>query len=265
MDTDSLIGNLREWQSFAGALIGTTAPISFWFFKERRQLKRKRRQNLYSLEKILVFEINKVISARQNLKGFLDLQLVDLKRGIVRYQAEDKYGLGVTFVPLFFADPIEENLLRLEVESGYLMNKIGEVYATSKDFSLMVNDLRKQFEETIRTNKEIAMAKLNGPEFQNSLFLANIQEFEKMVKQDIFGRHIPSYLRSLVTAHTTASVIRKIGMLRWKLMFSPHFKYFKNKRGLMKFREGTFDRIELYLRDGVNKQVQNIEKSWLPL
>lgn len=263
IDWTASFKNLREWQGFAGALIGAAIPISFWFFKEWWQAKRKKKQNLDVLERVLVYEINKVVNTRQTLKKFLDVQLTDLKKGIVHYQSQGKYSLGMTFIPLFSVDPIEENLLQIEVESGYLMNKINQIYAMSKDFSLMVDDLREQFKETIKTNKEIAMGKLNDPVPQDALFLNNVQDFEKMVIQDIFGKNIPIYLRNLVTARTVAATIRKIGMLRWKSLFAPHLKFFKSKKDLMNFyKENTFERIELYLQKEIGKQIQEIESGF---
>ena len=263
MDWSSLFKNLKDWQSFAGALIGAGIPISFWFFKEWWQARRKKKQNLDVLERVFIYEINKVINTRQTLKKFIDTQLADLKDGIAFYQAQGKYSLGMTFIPLFSVEPIEENLLQIEVESGYLMNKINQIYAMSKDFSLMVDDLREQFKETIRTNKEIAMGKLNDPGPQNGLFLKNVQDFEKMLRQDIFGTNIPIYLRNLIAARSAAAAIREMGMFHWKSKFAPHFKYFKNKHDLINFhKRETFDQIEIYLQDKVNKQIQEIEKGF---
>lgn len=262
MNIDFLVKNLKEWQDFAGAVIGAGIPISFWFFKEWRQRKKKLKQNLDSVEKMLVYELNKVISARQTLKKFLDVQLADLKKSTEEYQKLGKYSLGVTFIPLFSVDPIEENLLQLEIESGYLANKITQIYAMSKDFSLMIDDLREQFKEMIRTNKEISMGKLNEPKAQNAFFLKNIEGFEKMMAEDIFGKNIPIYIRILVITRTVTTTIRKIGMLRWKSRFAPHFKYFKNKHALIDFYKNTFDRMEAFFQEEINQQIKEIENKF---
>ena len=253
------INIVKEWQIFLGALVGYPIPITFWFFAEWYQSLRKRKKNLNYLEKILVNNINKVIDTRKTIKDFIDIRLTKLIENIDYHNKQNIYSVDTTFFPLFSVDPIEENLLRLDIESSYLINKIAQIHSMSNDFALMIDDMREQFRETIQMNKEMAFNKLNSPNFQNTAFKANIEEFRKAVKRDFFEKNIKFYIQILVSARVATSIIRDIGIIRWRSKFSPRFKYFKSSHDLKKFHNETFERIDKYLDDKINLQVQDIE------
>ena len=68
---------IYKWQALIGALVGAAAPISLWFLKELYERRKNRKDNLYRLEKLLVYNINNVVDARNTIYNFIENKLKD--------------------------------------------------------------------------------------------------------------------------------------------------------------------------------------------
>ena len=253
---------LKNWQNLAGAFLGAAAPISFWFYIERNRKQRKFKEDLYYLEKLLTYNINIVTQNHKTIKDFIEKRLVELINRIDQTTGERKYALHTAFLPLF-SHPTDENLFNINTNSGYLDNKLLQISAMTKDFSLAIDDLRNQFSSTVAVNFKLAVNKLNSPVAQNNEYKRNIEEFIKAVKRDLFEKNEKFYIEALVSARVAANKLRDIGLLRWRIKFSPYFKFFINRRKLEKFQSESFDRIDQFFKEKVDTQIKEIEEKYM--
>lgn len=249
---------IYEWQALIGALVGAATPISLWFLKELYQDYKNRRKKLDYLEKLLVYNINSVIDARNTINSFLENKLRELIQWISESN-EKTYSVETAFFPLFSMHPIDENILDFCTGSGYLDDKMIQVVRMSKDFSLGIDDLRRQFAYTLEINRDMAFKKLIPPDDQKNQYKINIEEFRKTVKQDLFEKNIKTYIRLLATVRIGVNTLRDLGVVRWRFKFSPSFRYFRNNRDLQKFRKEAFERIDKFLKEKIDTQVEEFE------
>ena len=52
--------------------------------------------------------------------------------------------------------------------------------------------------------------------------------------------------------------LRKIGLKRWRIKFSPKFKFFMNKKEVKKFEDETFNRMDQFFKKEVDDQIKEI-------
>lgn len=252
---------LYKWQALIGALLGAAAPISLWFLKEWYQRRKNHKNNLYRLEKFLVYNINNVVDARDTIYNFIENKLGELIEHI-KQNSDKTYSIDVAFFPLFMAHPIDENIISLNSGSGYLDNKMLKIFKMSKDFASAVDDSRRQFEYTLETSRNIAFMKLVSPVDQKNQYIENIEAFRTMVRRDLFDKNIKVYIQTLVSARIGINFLRDIGIFRWQFKFSPKYRYFKNKQEFKKFCEGTHKRIDKFFKEKVDTQVKEREASY---
>lgn len=250
---------LYEWQTLIGSFLGATTPISIWFLTEWYKKHNNRKKHLYNLEKLLVYNINNLIDARNTINHFISVRLLELVDNIKSRIGEDVYSCDIAFFPLFSIHPPDENILEINTESGYLDNKLIQTIKMSKDFAIAIDDLRQQFMNTIQVNRDMAFSKLNPPKFQNEAYLRNIEEFRNVVKRDIFEKNIKVYMRTIVSTRVALNVFRDLGIIRWRFKFEPHFKYFKNRQDLKKFRDNIYELIDKFLEEKINFEVNKME------
>ena len=250
---------IYKWQALVGALIGAAVPISLWLLKEWYQEHKNRRDDLYHLEKLLVYNINNVDIARNDINSFIKNKIGELIKHIKQNNHDKTYSIDTAFFPLLATHPIDENILSINTGSGYLDNKMIKIFKMSKDFALAIDDSRRQFEYTVEINRNIAFMKLISPPNQKNQYIQNIEAFREMVKRDLFEGNIKPYIRILISARVGIDFLRDVGIFRWRLKFSPRFKCFKNKQELKKFIEGTGERIDAFFKKRVDKQIQKIE------
>lgn len=249
---------IHEWQALIGALVGAATPISLWFLKEWYQKRKNHKDNLYRLEKLLVYNINNVVDARNTIYSFIENKLEELIEHIK--QNNDKaYSIGVAFFPLFTIHPIDENIISLNSGSGYLDNKMIKIFKMSRDFASSIDDSRRQFAYTIEVSRNIAFMKLVSPVDQKNQYIQNIEAFREMMRRDLFDKNIKTYIQTLVSARVGINFLRDIGIFRWQFKFSPRYRYFKNRRELKKFCEETHKRIDKFFKKKVDTQVEKIE------
>lgn len=254
---DTLISILKNWQNLLGAFLGAAIPISFWFYIEWYRKRKKFKEGLYYLEKLLVYNINAVGESHRTIKDFIKNRLVELIDRIDQATVEKRYAVHTAFLPLF-SYPTDENLFSINTNSGYLDNKLLQIFGMTKDFSLAIDDLRNQFSSTVELNYKLAFGKLNGPVPQNNEYKKNIEEFIKVVERDLFGKNEKIYIKALVSTRVAVSKIRDIGLQRWRIKFSPSFKFFMDNKKLEKFKSETFDRIDQFLKKEVDVQIEEI-------
>lgn len=251
---------LYTWQPLMGALIGAALPISFWFFIQWYQGCKKRKENLYQLEKLFVVNINGVVDIHQNIKRFLEEKLSDLISNIDKKDLPNSYSIATAFFPLFFVPTINESFLDIKTGSGYLDNKILQLIKMSKDFSLSIDDLRGQFEHTLITNQWVAVNRLNKPKLQKKEYKENLERFEETARRELIEKNIKTYLKFLISARVIVNEIRDSGIIRWRLKFTSSFKYFRSRKIWKDYVNKTFDRIDNYLEEKTQKQYEEILK-----
>ncbi len=252
--------NLYEWKTLVGALLGAATPISLWFLRELYKEHANHKEYLYCLERIIGYNINGVIDARNTINHFIKNRLPKLIRRID--QSGNSYFVGSAFLPLFTVHPINEDVFKSTTGSVYLDDKMIQLFKISKDFMVAIDDLRQQFIYTVDLNREIATKKLNTAQQQNNEYKMNIQEFIKTVEQDLFEKNIKTYIQVLSTARISINTLQNIGLPLWKFKFEGHFKFFKNKRDFKEFRSKTFERIDKFLEEKVAKQIEEIEREY---
>ena len=253
--------DILKWQGLIGAFMGAVAPLLLWFFIKFLEKREKYKDDLYYLERTLVSAINNVIDTEETIKNFLDNKLIELLNNIEDRIKENIYSVDIAFLPLFYIFTINESFLNFKTGSGYLDNKIDQIIQMSNNFASNVNDLRKQFGDTIEMNKNMAFYRLNPSSAQNNMYKTNIENFKKTVEGELLEKNINSYLRLLVSARVVAKKISKIGIIRWRFRFSPNFRFFKNREEFEKFQQDEmFDRIDKFFSKEVDTQVDQIKK-----
>ena len=250
---------IYKWQALIGALVGAATPISLWFLKELYQRHKNHKDDLYRLEKFLVYNINNVVDARNTIYNFIENKLGELIERI-KQNTDNAYSIDVAFFPLFTVHPIiDENIISLNTGSGYLDNKIIKIFKISNDFASAIDDSRRQFAYTAEISRNIAFMKLVSPVNQKYQYIQNIEAFREMVRRDLFDKNIKVYIQTLVSAHVGINFLRDIGIFRWRFKFSPRFRYFRNKQELKKFGEETHERLDKFFERKVDAQVKKIE------
>jgi len=246
---------IYKWQALIGALVGAAAPISLWFLKELYERRKNRKDNLYRLEKLLVYNINNVVDARNTIYNFIENKLKELIERI-KQREDGAYSIDTAFFPLFTVHPIDENIISLNTGSGYLDNKMIKIFKMSKDFASAIDDSRRQFTYTVEISRNMAFMKLISPADQRNQYIQNIEAFREMVRQDLFNKNIKTYIQILAFGRVGINFLRDIGISRWQFKFSPKYRFFRSKRELRKFGEATHERIDKFFKTKVNTQIK---------
>lgn len=251
---------LFDWQSLIGACIGAATPLFFWFFVQWFKSSKKYKENLYYLTRLLVYKINMVNQAQRTIKHFTGGRLTKLISNIDEASKKNKYCLDTVFFPLFTTDSGEQNLLKIHTKSGYLDNLLAQIFNMSNDFTLSIDDIRAQYQYTLEINKEMAINKKNPAQFQNGVYKKNIQDFIEFINKDFIGKNLKVYIHTLASALIITTEIYNIGIIRWRMKFSPSFRFFKNKQEYDKFKIDTHERIEKNFKAKIDQKIKEIEK-----
>lgn len=245
-----------HWQALIGAMVGAAAPVAFWFFIEWRKRVKRRKENLYYIEKALVLNINMVGEAHRTVSRFIELKLNILIQHINEDIKAGRYSLNLAFLPLFNCKPADNNIFRLNTGSGHLDNKLMQIYIMSRDFAESINDLRSQFYSTVELHRMMALNKLNPPKEQGELFRDNVKEFIRIINDEFFNMNIKNYLRALIRTRIVANTYRKWGNRYWQLKFSPKYKFFWTQKDYLKCCDEKFDIIDKYFDKKVTEEVE---------
>src|SRR3989344_5040157 len=184
---------LSSWQGLIGSFVGASAPFLLWRFAENYREKRETKQYLYYLQRMIVDQINLLNDADNTIKNFINSK-IDIFLSRIDENPTTAYSVNTVFFPLFSVRPLPDNVNARSSGSGYIDNKIAKVYALSKDFPHIIDDARLQLKDTLEKNEKISFGKLNSPEVQKVQFKENIEEYKKMVKDEIIDKNFPLYL-----------------------------------------------------------------------
>ena len=256
-----LVSFVRDWQTLLGTIIGASTPVLFWFFIQWRQNHKRNKEDLIYLEKLIISNINNAIDAGETIRDFIDNRLSELLINIEKRNGTDKYSAEYAFFPLFATHPAEGDVLNIHTPSGYLNNKILQIHKMSQDFSFIIDDLRRQFKDTVELNREMVFRQLNGGEAQRIEYRENIKRYIDMIEKDFFDKTLKVYLNVLAQARATVNTIFEIGYFGWSNKFEPHFRYFRNKKELAEFRIKSFYKIDEFLKENVERQLKEFESS----
>lgn len=255
-----LIKIVYKWQDLIGAIIGASAAFLLWWFAEKYQQHRKRKQDLYYLHRIIADQINNLMDIRDTIKKFVEEKLHYLI-DTPRLEKETQYSVDIAFFPLFSAHPLSDDIHTRSTGSAYVDNKLARAYKTSKDLPHVIDDLRQQFKETLNFNKEISFNKLNPAGEQRNNYLGHLKEYRKVLRSEMLEQNIPTFLKILTEALVSISELREVGLLRWKLKFDTRYRFYLNKSKQKIASEKTFEEIEKYFESKVSEQLKNLDKA----
>ncbi|MEY4440448.1 MAG: hypothetical protein RLY49_74 [Candidatus Parcubacteria bacterium] len=260
MNFEQIVAFVFRWQEFLGALIGASTPIFFWFFVRWVEKINNRKDTFLYLQKNVVYNINTLIDVHNTLRKFFNVQFRQLLDNIQERTKLQKYSADRAYLPLFVSGLIDDGLISKHSGSGYVDNKILLIHKLTKEFSVGIEDISKQFADTVNLNMNMAFSKVNPPLAQNESFKNNLIEFEKAVERDIFDQNIPVSMKVLAETLVALECINKKGLFVWKhVLFSGAFKFFKTRKDFKEFQNKTHERIEEYLKESVNKKLEDIK------
>lgn len=247
---------LFKWQTLIGAAIGAATPFVLWWFSVWRQKVGTWGEDALYLNKAIADQINLIIEIRNATKKFLDTKLTPL---IERTEKETgAYSVGLTFFPLFSARGLSDEFIRKSTQSSYLDNKLAYIYRLSQDLPHIIEDMRTQFNETLKFNKEIAFGKLNSADAQRIMHLDNLREYKRVIEDEFLSHNLPIILKNTVEGLVGIVEIRKIGVLGWRIKFDARYRFFLRHESYKKEQETTFARIEKYFEPAVEKQITEL-------
>lgn len=247
-----------KWQTLFGAFIGAATPFLLWWVAERYQKKKKYVDELYFLEKILVDQINNVIEMKKNIIFFRDNQLNKLVENI-KNNKSDKFSIDYTYFPLFYVSPLSSKIYNINTKSYYIENKLSKALQLSRDMPHIIKDLKRQLEDTIELNKDLALNKVNPPDVQKDNYIQNINNYKEILERQMLDVNIPIYLKLLIKTREAINELRRIGLKKWQIKFDPKYRFFINKKTYNEAREHSYDKMEKYFDDIANKIFKELE------
>lgn len=247
---------LFKWQTLIGAMIGAAAPFALWWFSVWRQKVGQWKEDALYLNKAIADQVNLIIEIRNTTKRFLTTKLTPL---IERTEKESgAYSVGLAFFPLFSARGLSDEFIRKSTHSSYLDNKLANIYRLSQDLPHVIEDLRTQFHETLKFNKEISFGKLNSADAQRIMHLENLREYKRVLEDEFLGQNIPIFLKNAVEGFVGMEEVRKTGVLGWRFKFDARYRFFLRRESYKKEKETTFTRIEKYFEPAVEKKIAEL-------
>lgn len=261
MDTTLFLGDLKNaldhWQTLVGAFVGATIPFLLWGYIEWHNKRKKRKEYLYYLQRVIVDQINLLIEVKETTQRFLDLKLKTLLNNIDNNPVS-AYSVDTAFFPLFSVRPLPGDVNTTSSDSGYVDNKVAKIYALSKDFPHIIDDIRLQLRETLKTNEKIAFGERNSPEDQKKQFKRNIQGYEKMIIDDLLGKSIPLYFKKLAETLVAVEKKAKMSSIAWRIKFDPRWRFYIKKSSYLKAREQIMDNMDAYFEPARKIRLEKI-------
>ena len=255
----SSINVLDHWQTLAGSLIGAAIPFLLWGYIEQYNKRKRKKEYLYYLQRVIVDQINLIIEIRETTQKFLDFKLNILLHNISS-NPNSAYSVDTVFFPLISVRPIPQNVNAISSDSGYIDNKVAKIYAMSEDFPHIINDIRLQLRDTLEKNEKIAFGKKNSPEVQKEQFKQNIEQYKKMLEDDLLGKNIPAYIKKLVETLIAVETKARTGYFHWKIKFDPRWKFYTQKNTYLKAKGQVMEKMDKYFESAVNIKLELINK-----
>ena len=136
--------------------------------------------------------------------------------------------------------------------SSYIENLKLDVFSTSQELPLLLQDISRQFDRTINLNTQVGIGKLNSPDMHNKIFLQNLDEFKIFLSKQIFEHNIPVYLKKLVSTLVALQKMNKLGLKKWRQTFP-----FKPP-----FSNDVSDKMTEYFKKEVDEYISNLQKDF---
>ena len=257
---EDIWNTIYTWQVLVGHFLGVGVPIMFWVFLEIHNGRKKQKEDLYYLEKILAESINTVGEVQKTIRNFTDNRLQEMIGYVERCQKADIYSMDETYFPLFYVHTVSGDVMKINTKSGYLDYKISRVSMLSKDFAMIIDDLRNQFVSIVENNRNIIANKSISPGIQCANYLKNLREFNDVVETDLFNRDVKKYLEVLVCGRVAVRAYMDFGYFRWNYHFSPSFKYFRDKAALNEYKDTIFERLDGYFDERNKQESDRVER-----
>lgn len=246
------------WQTLIGSFLGAMTPFLLWWITEKYRQKKNYKDNLYFLEKILVDQINDTIEMKKTILDFIDKRLNELVKHI-KNNAPDAFSIDSAYFPLFPVLPLSEQIHTIDTKSGYIENKLAKTFQLSRNMPHIIEDIKRQFENTIELNKNLALAQANPPHIQKQNYLDNINRYIAMIKRDMLDTNIPIYLKSLIQTREALNGLRRLGLIKWRIKFDPKYQFHINKKEYQQAKEATFKKIEEYFNKKVEDRIIEVQ------
>jgi len=248
----SFINLLDHWQQLVGSFLGALTPIGLFLINEEYQRRKKQKDHLILLEKSLVLAINNLAGIDKMLHIFFDTSINNLKNGIIADSAAGRYSVGQAFVPLSSTFSFDREIMWETTNSSYIENLKLDVFSTSQELPLLLQDISRQFDRTINLNTQVGIGKLNSPDMHNKIFLQNLDEFKIFLSKQIFEHNIPVYLKKLVSTLVALQKMNKLGLKKWRQTFP-----FKPP-----FSNDVSDKMTEYFKKEVDEYISNLQKDF---
>ena len=250
---------LYQWQQLIGAFIGAAAPLLLFFVSK---FFIEKREHLTLIGNTLLLAINNLEDTDRTILHFINGNLKSHIQDVNTTEPGDIHG-GRTFFPLMFSFQMPSQVIEHSTGSGYLDTQILQAYLKSKDVDLILEDARKQFEQTYVMQESLIQKKLQKDSHiktdPNKVLLENLNHYKNFIEDAWGNKNLPLYLRNLITAYVTLIEFRKMGRLRWQRKFTPiSFKYFRNKKAIEDFKKNGVKRVETYLEDKIDTEYKSI-------
>lgn len=252
------ISFLDRWQDLVGALIGAFSAFAVWWIAKRVDDKEKNIQNLVYLERLLVDQLNSVNEARNTLSLFIKGNLQELINNIGK-NPPAAYSVDFTFVPLFPVRLIDEAVQRIQTKSGYIDNKIARAYKMSHELSHSIADMRRQFDETVETNKSISFNKLNNPVDQKQAYKRNIEGFRDLITRDILNKNFPIYLKVIAEARVALEEFSNLGKRKWRYKYDLRYKFYLTKADYLIAKEKFYKEMDNHFAPRVQELLRQLD------
>lgn len=248
-----------KWQTLVGSAVGAVTPLFILWYAEWYKEKKEDEQYLYFLQRSIVDQINLVVEMRETIIIFLDSKISVLLNNIDS-NPSSAYSVDGIFLPMFSVRSLPEEVNSRSSNSGYIDNKIGKIYAISKDLPHIVDDIRLQLKHTIEMNEKIAFGKLNSPEVQKDQYKRNVQDYEKVLKEDILGKNIPVYLKLLAQSLVAVKKKSNTKSFFWKIKFDPKYRFYITNKAYLRDREKIMEKLDQYFKSEVDELLIDIDK-----
>lgn len=248
----SPIGFLYNWQQLVGSFLGAITPIGLFLINEEYQRRKKQKDHLLLLEKSLISAINNLADIDKMLHSFFDESLEKVKNKVTEDDKAGLYSVGQAFVPLSSTFSFDREILKETTNSSYLENLKLDVFSTSHELPLLLQDIGRQFDRTITLNTQLGIGKLNSANMHNKMFLENLGEFNGFLSQQTFGHNIPVYLRKLVSTLIPLQKMNKWGLKKWRRTFT-----FKPP-----FSSEVSNKMTDYFKEEVNKYILSLQSEF---
>ncbi len=255
--SELLIAFLYQWQDLLGAMLGAFAAFMVWFISEVHRRYQRRQEYMVFLHRSIVDQANLILDSERTIKDFITNKLSVLLAE-PRDEGEGTYTVDRAFFPLFSTRNMSEKVLEMSTLSGYLDNKVMRAYSLSQDFPHIIDDIKRQFEDTLHLNKEMAFGKLNPPAIQRQHYLIGLASYRESVRADMLSRNFPVFIKLLVECLISIEEMQRLGVLRWRFKFDPRYKFYLTRASFRKALSENQERMRLYFEPLVSKRINEL-------